>query len=193
MEAFAQYQHKQAWVWEHQALTRARFVTGNQHVAYIFEQTRKGILCQTRNLLELKQDILMMREKMLDAHPNSTTLFDIKHDRGGIIDVEFMVQCLVLGHACNHPQLTGNIGNIALLKLAAELGLINRDTAKKVHMVYREFRRTQHRLRLNSETDLTSTPSVEDPVQQQYARVKANDLNDARIAVLQLWQEVFGN
>ena len=70
MEAFAQYQREQAWVWEHQALTRARFVAGDLQVAEAFENTRKEILCKPRNLIELKQDILKMREKMLDVHPN---------------------------------------------------------------------------------------------------------------------------
>ncbi|HNP25149.1 MAG TPA: bifunctional [glutamate--ammonia ligase]-adenylyl-L-tyrosine phosphorylase/[glutamate--ammonia-ligase] adenylyltransferase, partial [Nitrosomonas sp.] len=97
IEAFAEYQRTQAWVWEHQALTRARFVAGDPGVAEAFESTRKEILCQQRNLIELKQDILSMREKMRDAHPNPTALFDIKQDRGGIIDVEFIVQYLVLG------------------------------------------------------------------------------------------------
>src|SRR5690606_9241548 len=144
IEAFAQYQHEQAWVWEHQALTRARFVVGDQQVGEIFEQMRKEILCQPRDLAELKQDILMMRTKMLDAHPNPTLLFDIKHDRGGIIDVEFIVQYLVLGYAHRYPQLTGNIGNIALLKLAGELGLTAAEKANNALKAYREFRRMQH-------------------------------------------------
>lgn len=137
MEAFAQYQHEQAWVWEHQALTRARFVVGDPHAGKVFENTRKEILCKARNVTQLKQEILKMREKMRDVHPNPTALFDIKHDRGGIIDVEFIVQYLVLGYACQYPQLTGNIGNIALLKLAGELGLISTNTAEQVRSAYR--------------------------------------------------------
>ncbi|MEK7771354.1 MAG: bifunctional [glutamate--ammonia ligase]-adenylyl-L-tyrosine phosphorylase/[glutamate--ammonia-ligase] adenylyltransferase, partial [Pseudomonadota bacterium] len=192
MEAFAQYQRTQAWVWEHQALTRARFVAGDRQVTEAFENTRKEILCQPRNLTELKQDILRMREKMLDVHPNPTPLFDIKHDRGGIIDVEFIVQYLVLGYACQYPQLTGNIGNIALLKLAGELGLIPMSTAEKVRSAYREFRRIQHRQRLKGDADMTGSVPV-DGSTQKFTRVEGSRLKDDRMAVLALWEEVFGN
>ncbi|MBL0012161.1 MAG: bifunctional [glutamate--ammonia ligase]-adenylyl-L-tyrosine phosphorylase/[glutamate--ammonia-ligase] adenylyltransferase [Nitrosomonas sp.] len=191
MEAFAQYQREQAWVWEHQALTRARFVAGDLQVAETFENTRKEILCKPRNLIELKQDILRMREKMLDAHPNLTVLFDIKHDRGGIIDVEFIVQYLVLGYACQYPQLTGNLGNIALLKLAGELGLIPMNTAEKVRSAYREFRRIQHRQRLNGDADMTGGAPI-DGQAQKFTRVEDSHLKDDRMAVLALWEEVFG-
>ncbi|HEY6044461.1 MAG TPA: bifunctional [glutamate--ammonia ligase]-adenylyl-L-tyrosine phosphorylase/[glutamate--ammonia-ligase] adenylyltransferase, partial [Nitrosospira sp.] len=117
IEAFDQYQRNHAWVWEHQALTRARFVAGDSRVGEAFEKTRRDVLRQRRDLPSLKHEVLAMRQKMLDAHPNSSGLFDVKHDRGGIIDVEFIVQYLILGHACDYPELTNNIGNIALLKL----------------------------------------------------------------------------
>jgi len=190
MEAFAQYQREQAWVWEHQALTRARFVVGDKQVGAAFENTRKEILCKSRDLIQLKQEILRMREKMLDVHPNPTTLFDIKHDRGSIIDVEFIVQYLVLGYSHQYPQLTGNIGNIALLKLAGELGLVSSEAAAKVRTVYREYRRLQHRLRLGGEPELTSTTASRDK-SQKFARIAADHLSTDRMAVLQLWEEVF--
>lgn len=191
LDAFKQYQQNQAWVWEHQALTRARFVVGDQRVGAAFEAIRKEILCKSRDLTKLKQDILMMREKMLDAHPNPTLLFDIKHDRGGIIDVEFMVQYLVLGYSNQFPQLTGNIGNIALLKLAGNLGLIPSEMAQHVLSTYREYRRIQHRLRLSGDPELTgATSAKEAPI--SYARIEAAQLNDTRRVVLQLWEEVFG-
>lgn len=190
IEAFKQYQQKQAWVWEHQALTRARCTAGDRHVGEIFEQTRKQILCQRRDLTKLKHEVLMMRQKMLEAHPNLTDLFDIKHDRGGIIDVEFIVQYLVLGHACDHPELTGNIGNIALLKLAGELGLIPAQAAETVLNAYREFRRVQHRLRLNGDSGSMRTSLVAGK-SQKFARVEADYLSTARAAVLRLWEEIF--
>jgi len=191
IEAFEQYQRKQAWVWEHQALTRARFVAGAHPVGEAFERLRKEVLCQRRDLANLKHEVLVMRQKMLDTHPNPSGLFDIKHDRGGIIDVEFMVQYLVLGHACDYPELTANIGNIALLKLAGKLGLISVQTAELVLNAYREFRRVQHRLRLSGNSGLAGVvPTVDKS--QQFARVEADYLSDARAVVLQLWQEVFG-
>ncbi|MDR4518051.1 MAG: bifunctional [glutamate--ammonia ligase]-adenylyl-L-tyrosine phosphorylase/[glutamate--ammonia-ligase] adenylyltransferase [Nitrosomonas sp.] len=191
IEAFAQYQRNQAWVWEHQALTRARYVAGDQKVAQAFENTRKEILCQQRDLIQLKQDILSMREKMHDAHPNSSTQFDIKHDRGGIIDVEFIVQYLVLGYSSKYPELTGNIGNIALLKLAAELSLISKQNAEKTRSAYREFRRIQHRQRLNSDSDLSGTTTTDD-IFQSLTHKESEQLNHDRIAVIALWEEVFG-
>lgn len=191
IEAFEQYQRNQAWVWEHQALTRARFVAGAHSIGDAFEHFRKEVLCQRRDLVNLKHEVLVMRQKMLDTHPNPSGMFDIKHDRGGIIDVEFMVQYLVLGHACDHPELTANIGNIALLKLAGKLGLIPVQTAEQVLNAYREFRRVQHRLRLSGNSGLAGAVPALDK-SQQFARVAADHLGEARAAVLQLWEEMFG-
>jgi len=151
VEAFAEYQQQQAWVWEHQALTRARFSAGDAQVGSTFEDIRRQVLCQPRDLAALRTEILAMRQKMLDGHPNDTDLFDIKHDRGGMVDIEFMVQYLVLAYAHQHPQLTGNIGNLALLKLAAELGLIPASLAEQTRTLYRTLRQAQHRIRLNSQ------------------------------------------
>jgi [glutamine synthetase] adenylyltransferase / [glutamine synthetase]-adenylyl-L-tyrosine phosphorylase len=191
IEAFEEYQRNQAWMWEHQALTRARFVVGDCRVGEAFESLRKEVLCQRRDLENLKHEVLLMRQKMLDTHPNSSGLFDIKHDRGGIIDVEFMVQYLVLGHACEHPELTANIGNIALLKLAGKLDLIPVQLAEQVLNAYREFRRVQHRLRLSGDSVSTGAASMSDKL-QKFARVDADELSDARAAVLGLWEEIFG-
>ncbi|HEY6280405.1 MAG TPA: bifunctional [glutamate--ammonia ligase]-adenylyl-L-tyrosine phosphorylase/[glutamate--ammonia-ligase] adenylyltransferase [Burkholderiales bacterium] len=174
--AFSEYQQRHAWVWEHQALTRGRFVAGNQQVGNRFEAIRKEVLCTTRDLAKLRSEILNMRSKMLEAHPNTSGLFDLKHDRGGIIDVEFIVQYLVLGYAHAHPGLTGNIGNLALLKLTAELKLLPADLAELVRNSYREFRRLQHDLRLNNE---------------KYARVEASAVKEQREVVLKLWDWVF--
>jgi glutamate-ammonia-ligase adenylyltransferase len=192
IEAFAQYQRNQAWVWEHQALTRARFVAGDLTAGQAFESTRKEILCQPRDLKKLKQDILAMREKMRDAHPSPAALFDIKQDRGGIIDVEFIVQHLVLGFAHRHPELTGNIGNIALLKLAAELGLITSQSAENCRIAYREYRRIQHRQRLNRDSELSGTAATDNAL-QAFTDTEKQYLKDGRTAVIRLWEEVFGD
>lgn len=149
--AFEDYQQNNAWIWEHQALTRARFCAGDAAVGAKFEDIRHRILCQSRDIASLRQEILAMRQKMHDGHPNPTALFDIKHDCGGMVDIEFMVQYLVLAHAHQHPALTGNIGNLALLRLAAELGLIPSTLAEQTCGLYRTLRKIQHRLRLNSD------------------------------------------
>jgi len=150
ISAFAEYQLKHAWVWEHQALTRARFSCGDSRAGAAFEQIRRQVLCQPRDLTMLRKEILAMRQKMYDGHPNDSGLFDIKHDSGGMVDIEFMVQYIVLAYAHQYPQLTANIGNLALLKLAGELGLIPVDIAGQTGTLYRALRQTQHRMRLNN-------------------------------------------
>ncbi|MCP5247140.1 MAG: bifunctional [glutamate--ammonia ligase]-adenylyl-L-tyrosine phosphorylase/[glutamate--ammonia-ligase] adenylyltransferase [Candidatus Accumulibacter sp.] len=149
--AFRDYQLQHAWAWEHQALTRARFCAGDPAVGKQFEAIRIEILRQPRELGKLREEVLSMRQRMLDEHASrSEEDFDIKHDRGGLIDVEFIVQYLILGHAHQHARLCGNLGNIALLGIAADLGLIPSELAEPVRSAYREFRRMQHVLRLNA-------------------------------------------
>jgi glutamate-ammonia-ligase adenylyltransferase len=116
-----------------------------------------------------------MRRKMLEAHPNASGLFDIKHDRGGMVDIEFLVQTLVLGHASQHPELLDNVGNIALLERAAKAGLIDAHDAEQCAQAYRDFRRMQHLLRLND---------------ARFARVEADTIGEQRDTVLRLWRAV---
>ena len=176
LDAFRQYQLENAWVWEHQALTRARFCAGDKAIGARFEAIRIEVLRQQRDLAKLREEVLAMRKRMADAHPNKSELFDLKHDRGGLIDVEFIVQYLVLGHAHAHPDLCGNLGNIALLGMAGELGLIPADQAATVANVYRRYRRLQHGLRLNN----------------QPSRVDRNRVAQSAAEVRALWEKVFG-
>ena len=152
ISAFKDYQLNKAWVWEHQALTRARYVTGDSKIGKAFEQIRIEVLMQARDVDKLKTEVLSMREKMRVsqsiASKNDTEMFELKNGIGGIIDVEFLVQYLVLAHAKQYPQLTDNIGNIALLKLIASLKIIEADAAEKVAEAYREYRKMQHALKL---------------------------------------------
>ncbi|MGB8516601.1 MAG: bifunctional [glutamate--ammonia ligase]-adenylyl-L-tyrosine phosphorylase/[glutamate--ammonia-ligase] adenylyltransferase [Gallionella sp.] len=151
LAAFADYQRHDAWVWEHQALTRARFSAGSQTIGAAFETLRNELLCLPRDPKNLRAEILAMRKKMHDGHVNPTGLFDIKHDSGGMVDIEFMVQFLVLAHAHQHPQLAANTGNLALLKLAGELNLIPPELAAQTRELYRTLRKIQHRMRLNNQ------------------------------------------
>ena len=173
VEAFARYQERDAWVWEHQALTRARYSAGDRQVGDAFEAIREGILRKERQPEALRKEILEMREKMHAAHPNSSGLFDVKHDRGGMIDIEFTVQFLVLAHARRFPGLTANLGNIALLRIAGELGLMPPALAEQAGNAYREYRRVQHALRLNG---------------ARYARVPPIDVQVHASAVRELWR-----
>jgi glutamate-ammonia-ligase adenylyltransferase len=177
--AFERYQQGSAWIWEHQALTRARFCAGDATIGARFEAIRDAVLRQDRSLreAELKDEVAKMRRRMHDAHVNRTALFDLKQDAGGMIDIEFIVQYLVLRHAAAHPQLTANAGNIALLKMAGELGLIDATLAGAVADAYRELRRLQHQVRLQGHETARIEPS-------QVAVHAAN--------VVRLWQACFG-
>jgi len=185
IQAFGEYQQNQAWVWEHQALTRARFSAGDAQVGKSFEQIRRQVLCQPRELPALREEILKMRKKMHDGHPNDSGLFDIKHDNGGMVDIEFIVQFLVLAHAHQYPQLTANVGNLALLKLAAEFGLIPADIAGQTRTLYRALRQTQHKMRLNNQSPCRIEQGVIDtaPCTELWNRLFGDDLvNDGAIS-----------
>ncbi len=178
VEAFEEYQQQKAWVWEHQAISRARFCAGDTTVGASFEAIRQAILCQPRDLEALKREVLAMRQKMLDGHPNDSALFDIKHDRGGIVDVEFIVQFLVLAYSGQHEVLARNSGNIALLRQAGALGLIPQDLAQQVADCYRTYRSEQHRIRLGGDNR---------------SRMDYSQVQSMEKTVLQLWQLVFGS
>ena len=175
IEGFTRYQQNDAWVWEHQALTRARYCAGDAQVGRAFEVVREGVLRRSREPAGLAAEVLAMRAKMHAAHPNDSGLFDVKHDRGGMIDIEFIVQFLVLAHSHRHAALVANLGNIALLRLAAGLGLIPDALAEGARNAYREFRRMQHGLRLNG---------------AQYARVEHALTDKHARAVTLLWDRV---
>jgi glutamate-ammonia-ligase adenylyltransferase len=176
--AFEKYQSNSAWVWEHQALTRARFCAGDVGIGQRFEQIREAVLRKERPADgPLKQEVLAMRKRMYDAKPNHSELFDLKQDPGGMIDIEFIVQFLVLQHAAAYPQLTANAGNIALLKLCGELRLIDAGLAASVGDAYRKLRKLQHQLRLQG---------------QDLARVDPSLLDGHPAQVSALWLSIFG-
>lgn len=177
VEAFEQYQQKHAWAWEHQALTRARYASGDAAVGERFEQIREAILVMPRDTAALRDEVLAMREKINAGHPNSSGKFDLKHDSGGMVDVEFVTQYLVLCQAGTHPMLVRNLGNITLLRLAGEAGLIDPGLAARAGDAYRVLRRIQHQLRMQG---------------VEKARVAPDQLQAERTAVRELWQAVFG-
>jgi len=183
LDSFRKYQFREgdnaAWVWEHQALTRARCAAGSPRVALQFDAIRSDVLSQVRDVATLRFEILDMRRKVHAGHPNPSSQFDLKHDAGGMVDIEFIVQFLVLAHAHQHPTLIGNLGNIALLGIAANAGLISAAAATAVADAYRLLREQQHRLRLDG---------------AEKTRVDINlhpDLLEARAAVSALWEDIF--
>ncbi|TFW08306.1 bifunctional [glutamate--ammonia ligase]-adenylyl-L-tyrosine phosphorylase/[glutamate--ammonia-ligase] adenylyltransferase [Oxalobacteraceae bacterium OM1] len=177
VNAFEKYQANSAWLWEHQALTRARYCAGDAAIGARFEAIREAVLRQQRDPDVLRREVLAMRKKLHDAHPNRSELFDLKHDAGGMIDIEFIVQFLVLRHAAQYPQLTADIGNIALLKLCGELALIDAPLATSVADAYRTFRKLQHQIRLQG---------------SDRARVETEKIAAEADCVTRLWQAVFG-
>jgi [glutamine synthetase] adenylyltransferase / [glutamine synthetase]-adenylyl-L-tyrosine phosphorylase len=177
LEAFRQYQRESAWAWEHQALTRARFCAGDAEIGALFEAERKSILTAQRDPRKLAEEVLSMRRRMHEGHPNRSDLFDLKHDRGGMIDIEFVVQFLVLAHSHRHAELVANLGNIALLSIMAGLALVPVSLAEQVRSAYRDYRRLQHRLRLNGAS---------------YARVPHAEVAAQAAATRALWEAVLG-
>jgi [glutamine synthetase] adenylyltransferase / [glutamine synthetase]-adenylyl-L-tyrosine phosphorylase len=178
LAAFERYQQQSAWVWEHQALTRARFCAGDAAIGARFEQIRDSVLRQDRSAgaAGLAEEVLAMRRRMHEAHPSRSELFDLKHDAGGMIDIEFIVQYLVLRHAAQYPELTANTGNIALLQRCGELGLVDPAAAGAAAQAYRTLRRLQHQLRLQG---------------QENARVDPALVATHTAAVIHLWQQCF--
>jgi glutamate-ammonia-ligase adenylyltransferase len=183
VEAFKKYQLREgdnaAWVWEHQALTRARFSAGSPSVGVFFESVRSEVLSQQRNIDHLRSEILEMRRKVHAGHPNANAEFDLKHDVGGMVDIEFIVQFLVLAYAHQHLQLIGNLGNIALLRFAGDVGLISPEMARAIGDAYRLFRARQHRLRL----DGAEKPRIH--LESEPELIAARDTVEA------LWLEIF--
>ncbi|MBP6117115.1 MAG: bifunctional [glutamate--ammonia ligase]-adenylyl-L-tyrosine phosphorylase/[glutamate--ammonia-ligase] adenylyltransferase [Neisseriaceae bacterium] len=174
VDAFIRYQEQDAWTWEHQALTRARFVCGDPEAGQAVEQLRHDILTRPRDITALRREIIDMREKMFATHP--PLLENVKYARGGVVDVEFLVQYLILEHAHRHPHLTRNYGNIALLAMAADAGLIDPQLATAARLAYRYYRSVQH------DSHLRDRPlaQVDDTLLGHYEAVK------------RLWQAVFG-
>jgi glutamate-ammonia-ligase adenylyltransferase len=177
--AYADYQQQRgsntAWTWEHQAMTRARFVMGDANMRQRFDEVRKAVISAPRDATLLKQEIVGMRQKVLTAHPTKADLFDVKHSPGGMVDAEFAVQFMVLMRASAHPPLLDNVGNIALLQRAEAEGLLPKGVGELAASAYRELRRVQHKARLD-----------EAPTQ-----VNQSDLDAEKKAILALWHAVF--
>jgi [glutamine synthetase] adenylyltransferase / [glutamine synthetase]-adenylyl-L-tyrosine phosphorylase len=153
MQAFSDYQLQRsanaAWVWEHQAMTRARAVLGPLILQAKLESLREAVLCAQREPQALRHEIAAMRQRLLQAHPSKAGVFDIKQSPGGMIDVEFAVQHLVLQHAHTYPALRGNVGNQALLLAAEHLSLLPSGVGSAAAQAYATLRSAQHMARLD--------------------------------------------
>jgi glutamate-ammonia-ligase adenylyltransferase len=179
-DAYGNYQQGRgsntAWTWEHQAMTRARFVLGSDSLRARFEVVREAVITAPRDGAALKREIVAMRDKVRAAHPVRPGRFDVKHSEGGMVDAEFAVQFLVLSQSAGHPQLVPNVGNIALLQRAEAAGLLPAGVGQAAAAAYRQLRRVQHRARLD----------------EQPTQVGLDELATERGAVTALWRAVFG-
>ncbi|WP_213957165.1 bifunctional [glutamate--ammonia ligase]-adenylyl-L-tyrosine phosphorylase/[glutamate--ammonia-ligase] adenylyltransferase [Variovorax sp. dw_954] len=179
-DAYEKYQlgrgSNTAWTWEHQAMTRARFVLGDPELGRRFDAVREATITSIRDLDALKVQIVAMRDKVRSAHPVKADRFDVKHSPGGMVDAEFVVQYMVLSASARFPTLLPNVGNIALLQRAEDAGLLPPGVGRDAGVAYRELRRVQHVARLN-----------EDPTQ-----VPLTSLVAERTAMLALWNAAFG-
>ncbi len=173
LRGFENYQRTRAWTWEHQALTRARFCAGDAELGARFEKVKDDLLAMPRDAAKLLGDIVAMRSKMRAEQKRDAK--ELKHIEGGVIDLEFCVQALVLLHGPAHPRLRENKGNHALLQRAGELGLIDPALAAEAGAAYITFRRRLHEAALNDEERVI---------------VEGDDLAAERAAVRRLWSVV---
>ena len=179
LKAFEQYQLKSAWVWEHQALVRARSIAGEKSLRDKFEALRCRILTQPRDEAKVREEVLKMRQKMKDHLGSSKEqqkdgIFHLKQDAGGIVDIEFMAQYVVLAWSGSNPDLAHYSDNVRILEDAAKAGCLSSDDATALIQAYLSERAESHRLALAN----------------QSMQVNAADWHDTRVIVCKLWQRL---
>lgn len=176
--AFAEYQRNQAWTWEHQALVRARVVAGPMYLVERFAAIRSEILSRERDPIALRREVKEMRERMRkELSTSKPGVFDIKQDRGGIADIEFMVQYAVLAGAYQHPELLTYTDNIRQLEGLEQTGILTKDDAVSLRDAYRALRRKIHLLKL----------------QERPSLIPEQELRDYREAVIRIWKKLLGS
>jgi [glutamine synthetase] adenylyltransferase / [glutamine synthetase]-adenylyl-L-tyrosine phosphorylase len=179
--AYADYQQKRgsntAWTWEHQAMTRARCALGSPDMVARFEAVREAVITAERDPVSLAAEIVAMRAKVSAAHPVRKGRFDVKHSPGGMVDVEFVMQYLVLAQSAQHPEMRVNLGNIKLLHRAEKAGLLPPGMGEAAALSYRSLRKIQHQARLD-----------EVPTQ-----IDAEQEPGEAAAVHALWEHVLGS
>jgi len=176
--AFAEYQLTKAWVWEHQALVRARPVAGDPIIAARFSEIRRRALAICRDPLELRQQVSDMRHRLYAENKKSPAgMFDLKNDAGGIVDIEFIVQYIVLRAAHKYPELLRWTDNFRLLETIAEIGILQKGQAALLREAYLAFRTAVHSLSL----------------QEKPALVDSGNFNKLRGEVREVWRDLFEN
>ena len=163
-KAFEKYQLNDAWTWEHQALIRARVVAGDEILAQQFEQVRAEVLGREREQDALRQEVLDMRNKMREhlGSKGDTDLFDIKHDSGGIVDIEFLMQYAVLLHAYQYPSLIQWTDNIRISEQLEHEQLLDKDQAELIREAYKQLRLIVHKRALQNEQSVVPAAVIKD-------------------------------
>ena len=172
IETYGEYLQQQAWTWEHQALVRARAIYGTTALCQRFAQIRQQIIGVSRQPQKLREDVVQMRHKLRQHH--GATADDPKHSAGGIIDLEFISQYLVLAHGAVYPALYQYTDNIRILDAAAQAGLLAANEVLQLQQAYQLLRGAGHRQTLAPAT----LPA-------------ADELLQAKAVVEQVWQRLF--
>lgn len=172
LSGFEHYQNQEAEVWEHQSLVRARAVAGNADLCQRFEEIRRQILGKKRDRNALRQEILKMRDRMTEHHDADQ---DLKLGVGGVVDIEFMVQYIVLAHARDHPELTTYSDNIRILEIAGDCEVLGRDDADQLTWAYTALRAEMHQHMMDMDD-----ASLDEEIMKSY-----------REAVNRIWEQMF--
>jgi glutamate-ammonia-ligase adenylyltransferase len=172
---FAEYQRKQAWTWEHQALVRARVISGSRKLTQDFNELRLAILSQDRSEYKLKEDILTMRARMLAQVKSHKNYSDLKYSRGGIDDIEFIVQYVVLRYSSLYPNLCTYPDNIRILENIAKSGILPHEETKLLILSYKRFRKILHHAKLQNHQTLY------EPL----------EIDELRERVMTIWDKLF--
>ncbi|WP_370694287.1 bifunctional [glutamate--ammonia ligase]-adenylyl-L-tyrosine phosphorylase/[glutamate--ammonia-ligase] adenylyltransferase [Psychrobium sp. 1_MG-2023] len=175
IQTFIEYQEQEAWVWEHQAIVRARIVCGDNVIKETFNQARLAILTKQRDLAELQQEVAKMRVKMRDHLSKGTeSVFDLKQDNGAIADIEFIAQYIVLGYSEKYPALATFSDNIRIFDAIKQHGILSEQQVISLSSAYCSYRDKGHRLVL----------------QNQKNQVSMGEFTQEREEVSSIWRQV---
>jgi glutamate-ammonia-ligase adenylyltransferase len=180
LKAFKDYQQKEAWTWEKQALVRARVVAGCSEVAKKFESIRAEILSEVRDEAELKNDVVSMRIKMrenLGSKPSAsdeTPMFHLKQDAGGMVDIEFITQYCVLRFSPEYPELLHWTDNMRVLETVQKTGILPEEQVQALSDAYLVYRQGAH------DASMQKTPS----------QVPETEFSDYRTSVSAIWSQL---
>jgi glutamate-ammonia-ligase adenylyltransferase len=178
LEAFGDYQRRSAWTWENQALVRARVVCGNEDIARRFRRVRAGVLARPRDAAELHREVVEMRERMRqELDKSSGDRVDLKQSPGGIVDVEFMVQCGVLLWSGAQAELLKFTDNLNLLDAFGRHGLLPEEDVRLLAEAYCAIRQRINHLALQEKPPLTGS----------------GELLEYREAVARIWDRLLGD